>query len=318
MMPNNISFIIVNYFTNQLTNNLIHSINKYKGEADPEIIVIDNTTDLTHRFKSTIAGVKIYFSNKNMGFGSACNIGAKLASNENLVFINPDALFFNKDSILGILESFNRFSKDTIFGGRILNKNNKPVCNTFKFSNFVHIYFQNSFRRVTGVSLPLLTNKDSSFKEERCREVEWISGAFLCINKSFFRKLGGFDEEIFMYEEDAELCYRAKRLKGKVMFTPMAEVIHFGGAASKDDNELLSFIGFKSALYFYRKRHNYLQTLLLKKLVLMTWHVIYLQLIIFARISPSLFKTKKLFWKKLITFSKQYDNISKMDIAHLL
>lgn len=317
-MSNSISFIIVNYFTNRLTNKLIHSIHQYNGDVNSEIIVIDNTTDEKYRFKSTIAGVKIHYSNKNIGFGSACNVGAKLALSDNLVFINPDTLFFNKDSIWRILESFNRFSKDTIFGGRILNKNNKLVCNTFKFSNFIHIYFQNSFRRVVGISLPLMTNIDNTYKEDQCREVDWISGAFLCIRKSFFGELGGFNEEIFMYEEDAELCYRAKQLNGKVIFTPMVEVIHYGGAASKDNNELLSFIGLISALYFYQKRHSYLQTLLLKKLVLLTWHVVYLQFVFFAMVSPSLFKTKKLFWKKLITFSKQYANNSKMDIALLL
>jgi GT2 family glycosyltransferase len=317
-MSNCISFIIVNYFTNKLANNLIHSILQHNSDTNSEIIVVDNTTNEQYRFKSTIADVKIHYSNKNMGFGSACNMGAKLALSDNLVFINPDTLFFNNNSIRVILESFNRFSKDTIFGGRILNKNNKPVCSTFKFSNFIHIYFQNSFRRVIGISLPLLTNKDNTYKEDQCSEVDWISGAFLCINKIFFWELGGFDEEIFMYEEDAELCYRAKQVNGKVIFTPMAEVVHYGGAASKDNNELLSYIGLKSTLYFYQKRHNYLQTMLLKKLILMTWHVIYLQFMIFTIVSPSLFKTKKLFWKKLITFSKQDAKNSKIDITHHL
>ena len=317
-MQNHISFIVVNYFTNQLVNDLIHSIFQNNDKSNLEVIVVDNTTDKESRFTSKIDTVKVHHTNKNIGFGSACNIGAKLATSHNLVFINPDSLFFHPDSIRLLAESFESFSIETIFGGRILNQNKEPVCNTFIFSNFIQIYYQNSFRRALGISLPFVTNQHNAFKADRCTEVDWISGAFLCIKKEFFQKLGGFDEGIFMYEEDAELCYRARQQNGKVVFIPNIKIVHYGGLASKINNDLLSFIGFKSALYFYQKRHNGFRAQLLKRLIFITWNIIYLQSAIFALVAPSFFATKKMFWKKLIGFSKKFDKITAQEIINSL
>jgi hypothetical protein len=262
-----------------------------------------------------LKNVKVNYTTRNVGFGSACNIGAKLASSQNLVFINPDSLFCNHDFMQVLAKSFNRFPQNTVFGGRILDQKNKVVCNTFKFSNFIHIYFQNSFRRILGISLPLLTNKDNAYKEDRYTEVDWLSGAFLCVNKEFFQKLGGFDKALFMYEEDAELCHRAKQFNGKVIFTPAIKIIHFGGAASGENNELLSFIGLKSALYFYEKRHTHMKTRMLKKAIYMTWSAIYYTFIILSLLAPSFFFKRKLFWEKLVKISKSRDKTSIEEIG---
>ena len=317
-MQFNLSFIIVNYFTNQLTNKLIHSIAENGKDIYPEIIIVDNTTDEKSSFRSAMNTVKIYHTGKNLGYGRACNIGAKMASSDNLIFINPDTLFVDSRSIQQINESFNRFSPTTIFGGRILGQNDKPVCSTFKFSSFIHIYFQNSLRRTVGISPPLLTNLDNSYLQDENSEVDWISGAMLCVNKDFFLKLGGFNEDIFMYEEDADLCYRARKINGKVIFNPSIRIIHLGGAASKKNNELLSLIGLKSSLNFYEQRKSYVKAQLLKKIILTTWNIFYAQLVLLALVAPVRFLRQKRYWKKLITYAKKYDKTSIDEIVHCL
>ena len=317
-MPSQITFIVVNFFTKQLIADLIQSIFQCGEKVNLEVIVVDNTLEKQSCFKSEIENVKVHYTDKNIGFGSACNIGAKLATSQNLVFINPDSIFFHPDSIRFLAESFDSFTNETIFGGKILNEQRKPVCNTFTFSNFIQVYYQNSFRRALGISLPFVTNQHSAFKADRCIEVDWISGAFLCIKKEFFLKLGGFDEQIFMYEEDAEFCYRAREQNGKVVFIPKIEIVHYGGLASKVNNDLLSFIGFKSALYFYQKRYYGFKSWLLKQLIYFTWKMIYFQSIIFALISPSFFAPKKRFWQNLVGFSKKFDKITAQEIINSL
>jgi len=313
-----LTFIIVNYFTSQLVEKLIHSICQNNDSFEFEIVVVDNTTDPDARFRVARANVEIYYTNKNIGFGRACNIGAKLATSQNLIFINPDSLFFDKDTVTKLKEAFHRFPQETIFAGKILNQNYKPVCNTFKFSKFIHIYFQNTWRRVTGISLPRLTNRHNAYKKNRQISVDWLSGAFLCINKQFFERLGGFDEVIFMYEEDAELCYRAGLYNGKIIFTPTIQIIHYGGAASSNNNELLSFIGLKSSLYFYAKRNTQFKARLLERLILFSWKIIYINFLILSLLAPSFFTAKKLFWKKLVTISRKYDKISSAEIGNWL
>jgi len=313
-----ISFVIVNYYTSNLVKKLISSINNVDEGSNVEIIVIDNTTNEKAKFKSRIDNVRIHHTNNNLGFGCACNIGAKLASKENLVFINPDSLLFQNDSIKLLNKSFCELPGNTIFTGRILDRNQQPVCNTFRFSNFINIYFHNSVDRVFGNSIPLLSNKVEVYLKDRSYEVDWVSGAFLCIKKKFFFELGGFDENIFMYEEDADLCYRAKKSNGKVLFIPGLYIIHYGGEASKNNNELLTFIGLKSTLYFYRKRNNGLKAILLEHLISLTWSLIYYLHILLSPVFPSLTLKRKKFWKTLGKVASKNKKVPQQDLITYL
>jgi len=311
-----ISFIVVNYYTSQLVNKLILSIQQNNNNNDFEIIVVDNTIAEKSRYYSKDSNVRVVYTDRNLGFGKACNIGAKLALNENLVFINPDCLFFQRDSLQKLSESFDRFSIETIFTGKILGRNKQPICNTFKFSNFANIYFQNTLGRIIGDLIPLLSNKMKNYLNTYDSKVDWISGAFLCVKKQFFLKLDGFDEDFFMYEEDAELCYRAKQSNGKVIFTPEINIIHLGGEASRNNNEILSYIGLASSLYFYEKRNSIGKTILLKKSILFTWNFIYINFILLAPIIPALFLKRKIFWKKLAAISRKYKNTPIKDLVY--
>jgi len=313
-----ISFIIVNYYTSHLVEKLIRSIKRFDSANVSDIIVIDNTTDVKARFGSKIKNVRIHYTNRNLGFGKACNIGAKLALHENIIFINPDSLLFEPKFHPKLIESFNKFPKNTIFTGRVLNKNKKQVCNTFKFSNFINIYFENTIGRIVGISIPLLSNKANTYLETSEAEIDWVSGAFLCIKKEFFFELGGFDEQLFMYEEDAELCFHARQRNGKVIFNPQIAILHLGGEASKKNKELLSFIGMKSSLYFYEKRNNKIKPILLNKFISMTWHMIYLNFMILAHILPSIFFKRKIFWKNLLTISRKHNNTPIKDLVDYL
>ena len=65
--------------------------------------------------------------------------------------------------------------------------------------------------------------------EARCsreHEPDWVSGSCLLARRSLLEALGGFDERFFLYEEDVDLCVRARQAGARVVFTPTARVIH--------------------------------------------------------------------------------------------
>ena len=300
-----ISFIIINYYTSHLVENLVSSIREVDSDNITEIIIVDNTTDDEASYRSQLESVRVHYTGENLGFARACNIGAKLAANNNLVFINSDSLVWQPGFVELLIKSFNELPEKTIFTGRILNEHRRPVCNTFKFSTFIHVYFQNSINRVWGAGIPFISNKVRAYLKDKSCEVDWISGAFLCIKKNYFFELGGFDENLFMYEEDAELCYRAKQSNGKVVFIPDINIIHYSGQSSKNNSELLALIGLRSALYFYKKRTNRFKAFLLEKLILLSWNFIYYLFVILSLIFPSPFLKKKIFWAKLVNISRE-------------
>jgi GT2 family glycosyltransferase len=75
--------------------------------------------------------------------------------------------------------------------------------------------------------------EDSGWNREGAvREVDWIGGAFMMLRVSALRSAGAFDERFFFYGEDAELCFRLKKLGWTVCFDAAGGITHHGGASS--------------------------------------------------------------------------------------
>src|SRR5262249_19232011 len=90
------------------------------------------------------------------------------------------------------------------------------------------------------------------WQRDSARSVDIVTGCFLLIQRGLWEKLGGFDERFFMYVEEADLCYRAKRVGARPMFTPEATIIHYGGKSERIKHEKLLKI-FAAKATFVRK-----------------------------------------------------------------
>jgi len=84
-------------------------------------------------------------------------------------------------------------------------------------------------------------------------EVPWITGACLLIRKTAFESLSGFDENIWMYAEDMDLCLRARQMDWSVVFCPDWHVLHQGGKSSDMLSPELLRVFYDSLSYFYSK-----------------------------------------------------------------
>ena len=67
---------------------------------------------------------------------------------------------------------------------------------------------------------------------------DWISGSFFLIKKNDFDKIGGWDEDFFMYYEDMDICKRAKNLNIKTKFYNNLHCYHFHGKSSRVNNQI--------------------------------------------------------------------------------
>jgi GT2 family glycosyltransferase len=72
-----------------------------------------------------------------------------------------------------------------------------------------------------------------SWHHDQPRAVDWAVGAALLLPRQIADVVGGWDERFFMYAEDLEWCWRARRMGYEVRFEPAAVVRHIGGASSK-------------------------------------------------------------------------------------
>ena len=87
-------------------------------------------------------------------------------------------------------------------------------------------------------------------------DVDWVTGACFIIKKKDYDFLKGFDDNYFLYLEDADLCIRMNNYLGKkIIYTPQTSVVHFKAKSSKSDSYVSKLSSYKSKLY-YHKKHN--------------------------------------------------------------
>jgi len=86
-------------------------------------------------------------------------------------------------------------------------------------------------------------------------DVDWLSGACMAIRREVFDQLAGFDEQFFMYWEDADLCKRAREAGWRVVYDPRVSVRHLGSRSS-NKRPIASTIAFHRSVLRYYLKHG--------------------------------------------------------------
>jgi GT2 family glycosyltransferase len=206
------SVVVVAYHSGDALGRLLASL----AGAD-EVIVVDNGGDA-----EVPEGVRLISPRKNLGYAAGCNAGAREATGDALVFLNPDTIVAP-----GALAELVQPLEDPAIGivtARLRLLDRPELLNSA--GNEVH---------VTGIGWSGLYGEPAERVAE-LRDVAFPTGAAMAIRRALFEELGGFTEELFMYQEDLILGWRV-RLRGlRVVIAPGADVFHdydFARHASK-------------------------------------------------------------------------------------
>ena len=264
-----LSIIILSYNTRRVTKDCLNSIfeSLKNSKISYEIIVIDNASNdgsqqMLNQLKSKRVAqdvLKLIFNKQNLGFARGNNQAVKTAQGEYLLFLNSDIVVLSN-----AIENLLKFHKQNEYridflGGKLLNKNftTQPSCGPF-YS--LPIIFAALFLRGDYWGL-------TRYSPDKTKEVDWVSGACILTKKEHFKKISGFDEDIFMYMDEIDLLYRAKQKGKRVFFYPKSRFLHLGFASSGGKSYPVIQV-YKGLLYFYRKHHNKKRSLFLLKFML--------------------------------------------------
>ena len=250
-MKPQLSIIIVNYNTADLTLSCLASINKYLDLSQIEIILVDNKSKdnsiklISEKFPS----VKIISNPENYGFGKANNIGAQKACGNYLLFLNSDTKF-TSNALTPLLA---KADPQTIYGIKLLNANGSLQPSAGYFPTLRRLVNQMFF--IDDLSIFSLTKYQQTEKSfyQKDHWVDWVTGAFIFIPKQIFNQIHGFDDKIFMYGEEVDLCYRAKQIGAKVKYLSLPKIYHLKGGSSRNGFERAILGEFKGLVTFYKK-----------------------------------------------------------------
>ena len=252
-----LSIIIVNYNVKEFLQNLLHSAEKASSRISKEIIVIDNASDdgSVDIIKQKFPTVKLIENKNNIGFGSANNQGLKIAQGKYILFINPDCIV-SENTFDKMISFFNEHPDCGLAGCKILNSDGslQLACRRSFPGPWT------SFTKVTGLSnlFPgsrIFARYNLTYLDEnKTHEVDAVSGSFMMIKRDAYEKVGGFDDQFFMYGEDLDLCYRVQKAGFKVYYVPDTQIIHYKGESTKRSN-LDETKLFYDAMHKFVKKH---------------------------------------------------------------
>ena len=256
-MVDGVTVVMIVFHTGKI---LFDSINRVLN--DPQVnqfIIIDNgsTPSVEKKLrdlKDEHDHVLLVQGHGNIGFGRAANLGATLATQPWLVFLNPDALL-QPDCIRRLVKAAQAHPNPCIVGARLLNPDltEQRGARRGEVTPFTTLVSLTRLHRW----LPGLRKYEIHLESEALPEapapVATISGACFLASKHDFALLRGFDTKFFLHVEDVDLCWRARRMGGTVLFHPQAEVVH-EGHTSRVEPLFVEWKKGRGLVYYFNKR----------------------------------------------------------------
>jgi GT2 family glycosyltransferase len=252
-----LSIIIVNYNVKEFLQNLLTSLFKAVANLTSEIIIVDNGSDdgSVEMLRDKFPQITLIANKENLGFSKANNLGLKIAKGKFLLLLNPDTIV-QEDTFEKLIKFFNQQQDAGMTGCKILNPDGtlQLACRRSFPGPWT------SFCKVSGLSAlfpnsRLFARYNLTFMDEnQSYEVDAISGSFMMVRREVFDKIGGLDEQFFMYGEDLDWCYRVQKSGWRVYYVHETTIIHYKGESTKRSS-LDETKFFYHAMHLFVKKH---------------------------------------------------------------
>lgn len=231
-----VSVIIVNYNTLELTKNTIESVLEKTKGVTYEIILVDNaSTDDSVEFFENNYKDKIIFikNNENLGFGRANNKGIEIAKGKYVFLLNSDTLLIN-NAIKILFDYMEKTVECGICGGNLYDIDLKPTHSFLADLPYMTLKTEfDSYLNIVSKLYRKLRKKRKDFNyNDVPQKVGYITGADMMIRKKLLDKVGMFDNDFFMYSEEVELTYRIYKAGYTSFSVPQAKIIHLEGKST--------------------------------------------------------------------------------------
>lgn len=260
-----ISIIIVAFNSQRQILKCLDSL-VYFTKTNVEVLIIDNaSSDKTVEIvKKKFPQVKLIQNATNIGFTKACNQGARIAKGKYLLFLNPDTAIKNKDDLKLLLDFAESKKKLGAIGVKVLNPDGSIQPSYGALPTLPRIIFDR---------LPFF-NKNFGIQVRNPRlykythRVAWVSGCCFLIRKEVFDEIGGFNEEIFMYGEDYDLCFRLKEKGYENYYYPKFQIVHNDSGRNNLLRKPHKYFSMRKGFLIFMKKHkSFLDYLIINYLI---------------------------------------------------
>lgn len=255
-----ISIIIVNFNTRELTMQAVKSIYSSAVTYDIETIVVDNASSekgLEEELKEKYPEVQFLVNKSNLGFSKANNQGIHIARGRYILLLNSDTIL-QKDTLQIMLDYMDENPQVGVSGCKVvladgsLDRACKRGFPTPEASLYYMLGFQKIFPQSARFNQYQLGHLDSDLEHE----VDSLVGAFMLLRREAIDQVGLLDEDFFMYGEDIDWCYRIKKAGWQIKYYPFTSILHLKGASSRKKPFKIIYEFHRAMLLFYNKHYK--------------------------------------------------------------
>jgi GT2 family glycosyltransferase len=230
---------VVNYRTRSYLERCLATVvpDLERSGLDFEINLLDNASgESLDDLGARVPACRTFQAPNNLGFGGGHNLLASKTQAPYLLILNPDVEFLFPDTAAHLLQAVTSSTTVKAVGPKLVTADGRAQ---------IHDHGQ-----LHGVRAQIaLRGGDSYWHETDTRqEVAWVSGAVLLVERDAFDSVGGFDEALFLYKEDEDLCLRLRHGGGRVIYEPAVVVRHHKSVVANRQAEFP-----RSASYFFAK-----------------------------------------------------------------
>ncbi len=221
-----VCILIVHRNGEKIIDNCLRSISMTKYSNFEVIVLLNGTEDNSEKIVRKYK-VKIYKSEKNLGFAGGNNFLIKKSKSKYVIIMNDD-VEVERDWINELVRFSERSNAD-ICQPKVLSLKNKKM---FEYAGASGGYIDKYGYPFCRGRVFDKVEKDYGQYDSPSR-IFWACGSCMLIKRSLLDKIGGFDEDFFMYGEELDLCWRANLSGFKIYSVPSSKVYHLGSYSIK-------------------------------------------------------------------------------------
>ncbi|OUJ73161.1 glycosyltransferase family 2 protein [Hymenobacter crusticola] len=237
-----VSVIIINYNTFQLSCEAIESIITYTQGVTYEIIVVDNASTECDpgRFVERFPAIRLVRNPENSGFAKGNNLGIKYAQGETILLFNSDAALLN-DALTITYQALAADQKVGVTTGRLQYPDGRLQYQCGRFPSL-------SLQVVELLRLQKLMNSrrrshlmlGTFFGHETALNPDWIWGTYFHVKRRVIDELpdSKLPDDFFMYAEDLQWCYAIRKLGYEIQYLPEARILHHFSQSTRREKKL--------------------------------------------------------------------------------
>ena len=248
------SVIILNWNGAEMLRTYLPSVVAHTTLPDVEIIVADNgsTDNSLEVLRTEFPNVRTIVLDQNYGFAEGYNRAINQVDSQYVVLLNSDV-----EVTAGWLEPMLAY----------LDANTDTASVQPKIRSYLNRdYFEHAGAAggfVNALGYPYCRGRilwkveQDKGQYDTITDVDWTSGACMCVRTNVYKELGGLDASFFAHMEEIDLCWRMRNAGWRLVCLPQSVVYHLGGGSLHYDSPRKTYLNHRNNLIMIKKNKKH-------------------------------------------------------------